>query len=417
MAEKLAILGGSPALGNVRSIQWPPRYRSTERELLQIYRRQYWSFNGPREKTFCAKFAAFQGAKHCVFMMNGTVTLEAALYTLGVGPGDEVIVPAITWIATAAAVVYVGARPVFVDVEPETLCLDPVRVDAAITPRTRAIIPVHLYGAMADMDALQAIAARHDLVIIEDCAHAHGGAWAGKGAGTLGRIGSFSFQESKPLACGEGGAVITDDDELASRLYRYKHIGYPPGPRPRLEPGQRYSPPGFVCRNYRATEFQAAILLGQMRTLRRNTARRAVAAERLRAGIDEIPGIRVQRPGRRADPQAYYMLVVTFQSAEFAGVSQAAIIRALTAEGLRAKPLYGTVYRHPLWNVAPENWGVASTGADQLGECCAVAEDVSARSIGIAHQWLLQPPGVLDTTVDVFRKLHRDRDALRRIEA
>ncbi|NOY83071.1 MAG: DegT/DnrJ/EryC1/StrS family aminotransferase [Kiritimatiellaeota bacterium] len=416
MAEVLAALGGAPALGKVKPVQWPPRYRSTERELLRLYRQQYWSFNGPQEKLFCAKFAAFQGAKHCVFMMNGTVTLEAALYVLGIGRGDEVIVPAITWVATAAAVVYVGAKPVFVDVDPETLCMDPVQVEAAITPQTRAIIPVHLYGAMADLDALQGVATRRNLSIIEDCAHAHGGAWAGNGAGTLGRIGSFSFQESKPLACGEGGAVITDDEELASRLYRYKHIGYPPGPRPRLEPGQRYSPPGFVCRNYRATEFQAVILLGQMRTLRRNTARRAVAAEYLRAGLEEIPGVRVQSPGRRADPQAYYRLVVTFQPEELAGASQAAIIRALAAEGLPTGPLYGTVYRHPLWNVAPENWRMVPTGADKMGECCAIAEDLSTRSIGIPHQWLLQPPPVLDAIAGAFRKLYRNRDALRRLE-
>lgn len=417
MSDSLAILGGKPLLKGIKPVRWPPRYAATERELVRLYRDNYWSFNGPFEKKFCARFAAFQGAEHCVFMMNGTVTIEAALYTLGIGPGDEVIVPAVTWIATAAAVAYVGARPVFVDVDPDTLCMDPAQVDAAITPKTRAVIPVHLYGSMVDMDRLMTIADRHGLAVVEDCAHAHGAFWGGYGAGTLGRIGSFSFQESKPLASGEGGAVITDDAELASRLYRYKHIGYPPGPRPHLAPGERYSPPGFVCRNYRATEFQAAILLGQMRTLRRNTRRRTEAVARLREGLEGVPGVRVQRPGRRADPQAYYMLVVTFDPAEFAEIPKAAILKALAAEGLTAKPLYGSVYRHPLWNLDPGAWRMASTGADEFGECCIIAEDVVARSIGIPHPWLLQSAAVLDATVSVFQKLHRNRDGLRKLES
>ena len=407
MSERLALHGGSPALGGAKPTRWPPRYASTERDLVELYRHDYWSFNGPRERAFCSRFAAYHGARNCVFMMNGTVTLEAALYALGVGPGDEVLVPAVTWIATAAAVLYNGAVPVFVDVDPGTICLDTVSAGAAITPRTKAVIPVHLYGSMVDMDATMTLAERHGLVVVEDCAHGAGSFWGDRGVGTLGHVGSFSFQESKTLACGEGGAVLTDDDELASQLYRYKHIGYPPGPRPQLAPGERFSPTGFVCRNYRATEFQSAILLGQMRTLRRNTARRGEGASFLLRELAEIPGVSVQEPGRRANPQGYYTLPLILDYDAFAGLDARAVMEALAAEGLTVKPPYGTVYRHPLWNVCSSGYRLQATGRDALGECCAVAEDLMPRTICLPHPWLIQPRSVLTRIVDAVAKVQK----------
>jgi len=407
-----AVLGGDPLLKNVRVPKWPPRYPSTERELRHIYMNEYWSFNGPYEREFCKRFAAYHGAGHCVFMANGTVTLEAALYSLGIGPGDEVLVPAVTWIATAAAAIYVGATPVFVDVQPDTLCMDPEQVEAAVTPQTAAVIPVHLYGSMADLDAIGAVCSKHGLALIEDASHAHGGVWNGKGAGTIGVMGSFSFQESKTLASGEGGAVLTDDPDLASKLYRYKHIGYPPGPRPALKPGERYSPEGFICRNYRATEFQAAILLGQLRTLRRLTNNRARNAAFLREGLETIPGVRCQKPGRLADPQSYYMFVVVFDREVFGSLSIDALQKALAAEGLPCKPVYGSVYRHPLWNVQQKDYQIFSTGKDRFGPCCRVAEEVCSRALALHHSWLLQPQSVLERIVEAVRRIYRHRDAL-----
>lgn len=407
MSERLALHGGPPALAGAKLPQWPPRYASTERELVELYRNGYWSFNGPREQAFCGKFAAYHGARNCVFMMNGTVTLEAALYALGIGPGDEVLVPAVTWVATAAAVLYNGGVPVFVDVDPGTICLDTCAAEAAITSRTRAVIPVHLYGSMVDMDALMALADRHGLVVVEDCAHGAGAFWGDRGVGTLGHIGSFSFQESKTLACGEGGAILTDDDALASQLYRYKHIGYPPGPRPHLAPGERFSATGFVCHNYRATEFQSAILLGQMRTLRRNTVRRGEGAGYLRRELTKVPGVSVQAPGRRANPQSYYTLPMVLDLEAFAGLDAHAVMTALAAEGLTVKPPYGTVYRHPLWNVSSSEYVLHASGRDSLGECCAVAEDLMPRTLCLPHPWLVQPRSVLARVVDAVAKVQR----------
>ena len=162
-------------------------------------------------------------------MANGTTTLECSLAVLGVGTGDEVIVPALTWMATALSAFYVGANPVIVDIDPKTLCMDPAAMEAAITPKTKAIIPVHVYGSTADLEKILAIADKHGIPVVEDCAHMQGGFWNGRGVGSWGKVGSFSFQQSKTMASGEGGICITSDPELAEKIYLLKHIGYSRG--------------------------------------------------------------------------------------------------------------------------------------------------------------------------------------------
>ena len=206
------------------------------------------------EAEFAEKFAAFSRAKYCVCLMNGTVALQLALEALDIGAGDEVIVPGYTWQATAAACLDVNAIPIIVDVDPETYCIDPALVEAAITPRTRAIIPVYLYGSMADMERIMEIARKHDLKVIEDCAQTHGSRWREMGAGAIGDVGSFSMQHSKVLTSGEGGATITNDDNLYDRLCALRHCGRPrEGEKSPIQSG-----------NYRMTEFQAAVLLAQI---------------------------------------------------------------------------------------------------------------------------------------------------------
>ena len=205
---KLARDGGEKAISDTvkRALKpWPPIYPETAEKVKAIYLSGNWSFHGPYEQEFSRNFAAYCGARHGVFMTNGTVTLESALHALGVRAGDEVIMPGNTWLATASAAVYLGAKPVFVDVEPDTLCLDPERIQEAITPKTKAIIPVHLFGGMADMDRIMAVSRKTGIPVIEDCAHAHGGIWDGRGLGSIGHIGSYSFQQSKTLSSGEAG--------------------------------------------------------------------------------------------------------------------------------------------------------------------------------------------------------------------
>lgn len=278
---QLAIDGGKPVFGKPANLPpWPPVFPEVAEKLKEIYLSRKWSFYGPREVEFNRRFAEYTGAAGCALMANGTVTLEMAMLALGVGPGDEVIVPAHTWLATGEAVVYRGATPVIVDIENDTLCMDPDRFEEAITPKTKAVIPVHLFGSMADMDRILPIARKHGIAVIEDCAHAHGGEWDGRHVGTLGDVGSFSFQQSKSMSAGEGGACITTREELNETLGRLSHIGY----QYASKQGQAGTPPptGLICRNYRVTEFQAELLLAQLDRLKADTLLRAKNAEFIR---------------------------------------------------------------------------------------------------------------------------------------
>lgn len=404
----LALLGGSPLIDSDKPLiapAWPPICETTAEKLKALYLSAQWSFNCPAEQTFARDFAAYHGADHGVFMVNGTVTLEAALAVCGVGPGDEVILPALTWPATAMAVHYVGATPVFADVEPSTLCLDPKRFEEAITPRTRAVIPVHLYGSTADLEAILAIARKHELYVIEDCAHMQGGKWAGKGVGSHGHIGSFSFQQSKTMASGEGGICLTRDPVLAEKLYRFKHIGYPDGSRQ----GQAATAPpaGLVCHNYRATGFQAVILSDQLTGLEALIARynrgRAILAE----ALDPASGFRLQAPGRLASPQGFYGLAIFAEGDALTQLPRERWVEALVAEGFGGfGGSYGPVYRHLLYNMDPASYRLPEGG-------CPVAEDLgTARCLTLFHTWLGADETTLRTIAAVLNKVGTQAEAL-----
>ncbi len=363
----LAIDGGD------KTFQEPPvlnsvlrTYPETAALLNEIYFSKNWSFYGRYENEFTEKFATYQTAKHGVFMANGTVTLECALQALDVGCGDEVIVPAYTWIATGMAPLYVGATPVIVDVEPDTLCMDPAAFEAAITPRTKAVIPVHLFGSMADMEKIMEIARKHGIKVIEDCAHAHGGFWNGQGAGSIGDIGSFSFQQSKLMTAGEGGFCTTNDPELFDRLGRLKHIGYQQGSKQ----GKSTNPPpeGLLCHNYRSTEFQAAILLGQLEHLKNNTALREKNALYFQSLLEKIPGLTYQKPGRLTTVQSYYIFVFMIRNGALkAGRTRDDVTKALAAEGAPGiGPIWGKpIFEHPLWNIPKNQYRLESSRVAQ----------------------------------------------------
>ena len=360
--SQLAINGGSKVFSTAPRIPaWPPADPQTGDLLREIYMSHKWSFYGEKEVEFNQRFTRYTGAKSCSLMANGTVTLEVAMQALGIGPGDEVIVPAHTWLATGEAVVLCGATPVIVDIERDTMCLDPEKIEEAITPETKAIIPVHLYGSMADMDRINAIAKKHNLKVIEDCAHAHGGEWNGKHVGTLGDVGSFSFQQSKTMASGEGGACITMNEELGETLGRLSHIGY----QYAAKQGQEGTPPpmGLICHNYRVTEFQAAILLSQLKDLRADTELRAANAEVLRKRLNAIDGISVQAHGRCATLQGYYCFVTKVDPAKLKdGITRTEVLQALQAEGLNIGAGWGKVmYQQKLWSVPENLYRISST--------------------------------------------------------
>lgn len=294
---KLALTGGKP----VRSpkSKWPhwPIHDAADTALLGVITNSNrWSYDGPYEWQFAKEFSAYHKSKYGLCNANGTVGIQIALEALDIGAFDEVIVPGLTWQATAAAVLDVNAIPVLVDVEPDTWCLDMAKVEAAITKRTKAIIVVHLYGCMADIARLQKFCRDKGLHLIEDCAHQHGAFWKGKGVGTLGDVSSFSFQESKVLSCGEGGFNMCQDRRLFERLYSLRNCGrgYKDDMTHTVQSG-----------NFRLTEWQAGILLGGLARLDDQVKRRDANAQYLNEMLAKIPGVLPMR--RRKDiTQASY---------------------------------------------------------------------------------------------------------------
>ena len=396
--SKLAIDGGSKIFETPAVLpEWPPVYPETAEKMKELYLSRKWSFYGEQEVLFNEKYAEYTGAKYCNMMANGTVTLELAMKALGIGEGDEVIVPGETWLATGEAVVYRGATPVVVDIEPDTLCLDPEKIEAAITSRTKAIIPVHIFGSMANMDRIMEIARKHDLKVIEDCAHAHGGLWNGKHVGTLGDIGSFSFQQSKILASGEGGACITNDADLSDKLGRLSHIGYQRG----AKQGQKGTPPpmGLICHNYRVTDFQALILLSQLEHLKEDTELRARNAEYLRKRLNAVPGIRVQAAGKRATLQSYYMFVMMVDHTHLkGGKTRADVIAALQAEGVGVVQGWtGPMYRQMLWTVPEDQYRIASNEVTE--------RVVNLEMMTCSLRWLMASKADLDKFCQAFEKV------------
>lgn len=380
-----------------RITRWPITYPAAAETIKRMYLSGQWSFHGAYEQEFSGKFARFCDTRHGIVMINGTVTLESALHALGVGAGDEVIVPANTWLATALAAVYLGARPVFVDVEPHTLCLDPVQVRRAITRKTKAIIPVHLFGSMADMDLIMAISRETGIPVIEDCAHAHGGIWNGRHLGSIGHIGSFSFQQSKTMSSGEGGICVTNDERLAERLFRIKHVGYKPGEKQ----GKGASGPaeGLICHNYRSTEFASIILLEELKHLQEETERRDANAIYLTQLVKDIPGITVQSRGRKATLQGYYGYVFLLEPSKLKkGTTLAEVAKALAAEGVEVSVGgYGPVYKHPLWSVPRADYKIHSN---------EVAEWTSASChVQLHHTWLLAGQPLMRAVAEGVRRV------------
>jgi dTDP-4-amino-4,6-dideoxygalactose transaminase len=312
---------------------------------------------GPNAARFEAAFAAYQGARHGILMMNGTITMEVALKALGIGWGDEVIVPALTFVATAYAPMAAGALPVIVDVTPETWTIDPALVEAAITPKTKAIIPVHLGQQMADMDRLTQIAKKHGLAVVEDCAHAHGQRWSGKGAGCIGEFGSFSHQSSKILTAGEGGTLLADDDTLARRAHSIIDCGRP------KDPGETEYTFGA---NYRLGELHAALLVTQMDRFEGQRAEREEAAHVFEELAPQVPGVRIMPRDGRITRWSFYNYIFAIDPEMFAGATNEVVAAALEAEGVPAEVQYPPMSRYDLFDPSLSRLPVAVEFADRL---------------------------------------------------
>ena len=407
MATQLAAKGGTP-IRTKPFISWPIVGDEERKLLLEVYDSGVWAFGGPREAEFSKKFAEFAGAKEALCVANGSISLEIALRALGVGPGDEVIVPGLTWLATAWAAVQVGATPVFADIREVDWCIDPTDVRRKITKRTKAIIPVHLYNQCAEMDELVDIAREHFLSIVEDCAHAHGSQWQGKGIGTIGNVGSFSFQQSKSMTSGEGGILTTNDEKLAERIHGLKNCG---------RPWKGSSNCGFGG-NYRITELQAALLLPQLARFEEQLKIKTANIARFREKMANVTGVKLTPPKSKVTRQGLYGVSLNYDPDAFGGMTQDILVSALRAEGIFTQVPYSPVYQSPLWTPGKDivrcEPGVKPEDRLGLKSKCPVTERVATETgIVILHHYFLGSPQDADDIAAAFAKVQANAGELR----
>ncbi len=424
MVSKLAVKGGKPVRDIKRNPwpKWPVWDKNEEHALLEVLKSGVWSYNGPKESQFNKAFAEFIGTKYALSVANGTVSLQLALEACGIGWGDEVIVPGLTWQATAASVLDVNAVPILVDVRRNSWCIDPAKIEEAITPRTKAIIPVHLYGSFADMDAITGIAAKYHLRVIEDCAHKHGGQWNGKMAGSIGDIGSFSFQLSKLMTAGEGGALTTSDPQLYEKLDALRNCGRRPEKKASAEKGTGiYSDEGNFIQsgNYRITDFQAALLIEALKRLPQQNRLREDNARYFNSLLSGLPGVLPMRRDNRETMAAYYNFSFRYNQGEFKTLPVIEFRKALAAElGCPVEPSYEPLdacalytphtkpWRHKLTD---RYWDEIDPARFELPVCHRIYRE---ESVCFHHCVLMGTKANMDLIAEAIQKVYNNAEQL-----
>ena len=382
----LALLGGQP-LRQKPFASWPVFDAAEEQAVLEVLSSGAWGGYSPKVTELEQRFAAFHEARFGIAMANGTLALEAALAAAGVGPGDEVIVPPITFIATATAVLRVGAVPVFADIDAASFNLSPQRLAEAITPRTRAVIPVHFAGHPADLDAIGETASRHNLVVIEDAAHAHGAGWRGRKVGSFGHFGSFSFQQSKNMTAGEGGMLLTNDAELAERARSISNQGRRTG-------GAWYEHIRLGS-NYRLTGWQAAVLAAQLDRLPKQIEKRARNAELLSSRLRGCGLVTPPAVDRRVTAHGFHLFVLRMNPAAIPGLPVDLLLQALAAEGIPGAGSYPRpIYSNKLFDACPHRCGH-----------CPEAERFCRECFWVSHEILLAEQADLDDFIGAVEKI------------
>jgi L-glutamine:2-deoxy-scyllo-inosose/3-amino-2,3-dideoxy-scyllo-inosose aminotransferase len=422
----LAVLGGIPMRDTKVNPwpKWPVWNQNEEKAILEVLNSGVWSYNGPKETEFNKNFAEYTGVSYAVSAANGTVTLQMALEACGIGVGDEVILPGLTWQATAATILDVNATPVLVDVCEDTWCIDPKEVEKAITPRTKAIVPVHLYGCFADMDEIMRIAKKHNLFVIEDCAHKHGGEWNGKKAGSIGDIGSFSYQLSKHLTAGEGGTVTTNHFELYEKLDALRNCGRRPEPptTSKADEGEGvYFDAGNFLQsgNYRITEFQAAILIEGLKRLPEQNRLRDENGIYLNSLIKAIPGIIPMRRDERETKEAYFNFSFRYNQDLFKGLPVKKFRAALTAElgievaasyiPLNKCSLYAPLTKPARHKLSDEYWAAIDPARFDLPVCDKIHFEGSAC---IHHKILMGTKADMELVAAAIKKVYDQAENL-----
>lgn len=368
MRAELAVNGGTP----VRKTMLPYGRQSIDEDdiaaVVDVLRSD-WLTTGPTIAEFETAFANVAGASEAVAVSNGTAALHAAMFALGIGSGDEVIVTPMTFAASANAAVYLGAVPVFSDVDPETLLLDPQTIEARITPRTRAIVAVDYAGQPCDYDAINAIAEKHGLAVIDDACHAVGGSYHGRPVGSLADLNTFSLHPVKHLTTGEGGVITTDDAELAQKMRIFRNHGITTDHRQRAEQGAFFYEMMYLGYNYRLTDFQAALGISQLNKLPGWVDRRQAIArqyDKAFADLSEVTPLTV----RSEVSHAYHLYMIQLEL-DMLQVDRTAVFQALRAEGIGVNVHYIPVHLHPFYR---EQFGTS------LGDC-PIAEAAYRRLI------------------------------------
>jgi dTDP-4-amino-4,6-dideoxygalactose transaminase len=407
MARTLALHGGTPV--RTRPFPgWPIFDDTDEARVVHALRSGEWGrLQGSEVTSFEQHFAALHGCAHGIAVVNGTVSLRIALIAAGLQAEDEVIVPAYTFLSTASAVVEANAVPVFVDIDLDTFNVDPAAVRAAVTPRTKAVIPVHFAGQPADLDAIGAIAREHDLLVLEDAAHAHGASWREEPAGSLGDVASFSFQSSKNLTSGEGGIITTNDAGLAEACRSIHNCG--------RRPDGIWYEHHVISGNYRLSELQGALLNAQVTRLENQTRTRDANGRHLGARLSTLPGVHPQQRPDACTRHSQHLFMLRLDPEAF-GASRAAVLEALQAEGIPCSGGYGfPLYAQPLFRnrafgpYLPD----ARTRLDYSSVHCPNSERICReQGVWLEQSLMLGTQADMDDIADAFEKVYEQRAAL-----
>ncbi len=412
---KPALLGGQ-ATCNGTWPSWPVIDQRDEKALLEVLHSGKWYCgDGKQVDRFEEAYAKLTGAKHCVATCNGTSALFASLGALGIGPGDEVILPPYTFVATLNAVMLQYALPVFVDTDPETFEIDARKIEAAITDSTALLLPVHIGGNAADMDAVLAVAGKHKLPVVEDACQAHLGQWRGHKLGTLGTTGCFSFQASKNLNSGEGGAVITDDAELAAKCYAFHNNGRAP-----QVASYNFTYHTARSSNLRMTEFQGSLLMAQMTRVRQQSNTRKENGDYLSTLLREIPGIAPAKMYDGCTHNAYHLFMFRYHAEPFAGLSRDRFLAALRAEGIPASGGYSPLNKAEFLAATLNSRSYRKIyGEKTIAEWaernhCPENDRLCEEAVWFTQNMLLGPRSDMDRIAKAIRKIQTNAAALAR---
>lgn len=416
---RLAVHGGEPVKKN-KFPSWPKSDSLEENALTGVLRSGRWGRgNGKAVEAFEKAYAELTGARHALATANGTSALFASVNALGVSPGDEVIVPPYTFVATINIVLLNYALPVFADTDIETFMMDPSRIPGKITDRTAAIIPVHMAGSAADLDGILAAAKPRKIPVLEDACQAHLGEWRGRKVGTVGAAGCFSFQASKNLNCGEGGAIITNDEGFLERAYAFHGNGRPLKPAAAGGGGGGSDVFPFGGANLRLTEFQGALLTAQMSRLAEQAETRDRNAAYLTTLLEKIPGIRPARLTAGCTRSAWHLYMLRYDRAAFAGIDRSAFLKALSAEGIPASSGYTPLNKQPFIAAT-----LASKGYKRLfpektlkewaeRNQCPANDKLCTEAVWFTQNTLLGPREDMDMIAEAIRKIQQRAGDLR----